>query len=421
MKSASHDQQPVETSTTKPGFYYGYIIVLCAFISMVAILILPYSYGVFFKPMATELGWNRTVVSGAYSLSRIVAGLISIPMGILIDRTGARLVLIICGLVSGLGFLLVSQIDAIWQLFLVYGVIVGLGSGIFAPMVSLVAKWFVKKRAVMSGVVISGLGVATIVGPPVTNILVSTYGWRPSYIIGGLMVAAIVIIAAQFMRRDPHQTGQLVYGEKPGAPKVEVVTDSLSLRQALATRQFWMFCLMSFCYAFSYMGMTIHIVPYATDIGIDTASAASILATIGGTMVIGLVLMGTLGDKIGNKKTIIIGFILMSAAMTMLLCIKELGHFYLFAVIFGLAMSGISSQRPPMVATMFGIKSHGLIFGTIDNSFMLGAAAGPLMAGYLFDITGSYLAVFILNTAIAILGLILIISLRLKTSQAQGR
>lgn len=420
MKSITANQEPEQLPAPKPGFYYGYIIVLCAFISMVAILILPYSYGVFFKPMAAELGWNRTIVSGAYSLSRIVAGLMSIALGWLIDKTGARLVLIICSLISGLGFLLVAQIDAIWQLFLVYGVIIGLGSGVFAPMVSLVAKWFVQKRAAMTGIVISGLGVATLVGSPATNLLVSAYGWRLSYVISGLVVAVIVIIAAQFMRRDPHQTGQIAYGEKHGDEKRVELTENFSLRRALATSQFWIFFLMSFCYAFCYMGMTIHIVPYVTDLGISATIAANILATIGGTIVVGLFLMGAVGDKIGNERTIIIGFTLMSVAMIMLLFIKEVGLFYLFAVIFGMAMSGISSQRPPMVAMMFGVKSHGLIFATIDNSFMLGAAVGPLLAGYIFDITGSYLSVFLLNIALALLGLILIISLRLKITRTHG-
>ncbi len=412
-KSFMGNHEPSQSLSNKSGFYYGNIIVLCAFISMVAILILPFSYGVFFKPMATEFGWNRTVVSGAYSLSRIIAGMMSIAMGWLIDKMGARIVLVVYGVVCGLGFLLIAQIDTVWQLYLVYGVIIGSGTGIFAPMVSLVAKWFVQRRATMTGIVISSLGVATLVGPPITNLLISGYGWLLSYEISGIVIAVIVIIAAQFMRRNPRKVEQSEFGEKDDDEERLKLNNAFSLREAVCTRQFWVFFLMSICYAFCYMAVLVHVIPYITDSGIaSAAAAANVLATIGGASAVGFVVIGNIGDRIGNKNTIIIGFILLSLAMFLLLFIREIWLFYLFAVILGLAMGAISPQRPPMVAMMFGVKSHGLIFGAIDNSFMIGSAVGPILAGYIFDITGNYLFSFLLNAAVAVLGLVLIISLR---------
>src|SRR4030042_6212150 len=118
-----NNREPDQPTTGKARFYYGYIIALCAFISMVAIYLLPFSYGVYFKPIASELGWSRTVVSGAFSLSRIIGSMMSIALGWLIDRMGAKIVLVICGVASGLGYFLLSQIDMVWQLYLVYGLI----------------------------------------------------------------------------------------------------------------------------------------------------------------------------------------------------------------------------------------------------------------------------------------------------------
>jgi MFS family permease len=413
MNYTSDNHEPGQLPANKGGFYYGYIIVLCAFIGMVAILSLPFSYGIFFKPMATELSWNRTVTSGAYSLSLIVAGLVSIAMGWLIDKMGARIVLVFCGVFSGIGFLLLSRIDAVWELFLVYGIIIGASTSIFSPMVATVAKWFIRRRTLMTGIVISGVGVATLIGPPIANMLISIYGWRLSYVITGVILAIVAIVAAQFMRRDPQQIGQVALGATDDEEEsVKSQNDAFSLRQAACTRQFWIFFVMSICYSFCYMSTIVHIAPYITDLGISSTAAANVMATIGGATILGMVVMGNAGDRIGNEKTIIIGWALMSLAMVLLLFIKEAWLFYLFAVLFGLAFAGISSQRPPIVAMMFGVRSHGLIFGAIDNSYTIGAAVGPVLDGYIFDATGSYLFAFLASAAIAVCGLILSISLR---------
>lgn len=404
----------------KPGFNYGYVIVICAFISMVAVYLLPFSYGVYFKPMAAELGWNRTVVSGAFSLSRIVGSIVAILFGWLIDKKGARMVLILCGLVCAAGYLVISGINAIWQLYVVYGVLVGAGISIFAPMVSTTAKWFARRRTMMTGIVISGVGVATMIGPPLNTMLILTYGWRLSYIIAGSTVALLIIIVAQFMRREPVERHEPTINRiDNGEGKLSIYSNSFSLREAIITRQFWIFFLMSFCYAFCNMGLTIHIVPHITDIGISASTAAYVLATIGGVNVVGLSLMGFIGDRIGNKTTVIIGFILMSLSPLLLLFIREAWLFYLFAVIFGFATTGIAPQRGPLIATMFGIKYHGLIFSASDSSFMLGAALGPLLAGYIFDHTNSYATAFVVTAVVALLGLGLIISLNLKVHKPQ--
>ncbi len=380
---------------------------------------LPFSYGVYFKPMAAELGWNRTAVSGAFSLSRIVGSVMAIIFGLLIDRRGARLVLILCGLVCGIGYLLISRIDALWQLYVVYGILIGAGISIFAPMVSTTAKWFAKRRAMMIGIVISGVGVATLIGPPLNTLLILNFGWRLSYILAGSAIAILIIIMAQFMRPEPVETRKDLSPESKIIESRALIQEvSFTLREAIATRQFWTFFLMSFCYAFCNMGMTIHIVPHITDIGISATTAAYVLGTIGGVNIVGLILMGFVGDRIGNKTTVIIGFILMSLASLILLFIKEVWLFYTFAVIFGFATAGIAPQRGPLVASMFGIKSHGLIFSVSDSSFMLGAATGPLLAGYIFDLNNSYSTAFMVTALVSIIGLGLIVSLNLNVKRS---
>jgi len=407
--------------TGNSSFYYGYIIVICAFVGMFAIYSIPLSYGIFFKPIATELAWNRTIISGAFALSRVVGGIAQVAMGWLTDRMGPRIVLIICGFLCGVGSLLLFRMHAVWELYFFIGVIIGSGTSIFAPMVSTVAKWFVRRRTLMTGIVISAVGVATVVGPPIANLLIILYGWRLAYLVMGVIVAVVVIVAAQFMRRDSQQTGQVDPGTGYNAAgRLKAQNNDYSLSEAIYTGQFWTFFIMSICYALCYMAVIVHLAPHMTDLGISSTTSANVLAAIGISSVVGLVIMGNIGDKIGNKKTIIIGYVILSSAMFLLLFVKETALFYLTAILFGIGYAGIASQRPPMIATMFGVKSHGVIFGVIDNSFMIGAAMGPIFAGYIFDATGGYFLAFLINTIIAVAGLVLIIVLKPTMVKRRG-
>jgi len=198
----------------QPRFFYGYVIVLAAFCSTVVVWGIFYSFGIFFEPILTEFGWSRAVTSGAYSLCMALHGLLAIGMGRLNDRFGPRLIITACGLFFGLGHLLMSQINAAWQLYLFYGVIVSIGlSASFVPITSTVARWFVKRRGMMTGVVVAGIGLGTMFIPPLVSQLISIYGWRTSYIIVGVAALVLVTLAAQFLKRTPEQIGLSPYGK----------------------------------------------------------------------------------------------------------------------------------------------------------------------------------------------------------------
>ncbi len=410
MKSLS--QQSDKSDNDVLGIYYGYIIVAIAFLSNVAIFIVSLTYGIFFKPMAAELQINRTATSGAFSLCRIMGGAVAILMGWLVDRTGARIVLIISAVLTAFGCFLMSRITTTYQLYLVYGVILGVGSGIFAPMVALVAKWFVSRRALLTGIVICSMGVASFLGPPVANALILSYGWRVAYLTIGIAVGALVLIVAQFMRKEPSRELPVQVKERSHTAALSAPLTAYSLKQALCTGRFWIFFIMSMCFAYCYMAGFIHIAPYITDLKASAFSAAVTVAVIGLADVVGLLVMGNIGDKIGNKRTIIIGYWLLLAAMCSLLLLEQPSHFYIFSIILGFAYGSIASQRPPLIAAMFGVKSHGLIFAVVDNSFTVGAAIGPIMTGYIYDRAGGYHTAFIISAIIAAAGLLLAILLK---------
>jgi MFS family permease len=320
----------------------------------------------------------------------------------------------VCGLFLGLGFMLMSQMRGVFHLYLFYGIFVGAGmSGSFVPLTSTVARWFFKRRSLMMGIAVAGSGIGALIGPPVASRLIPIYGWRMSYTILGSITLLTVVLSAQLIKRDPTQVGQVPYGENQIKqvglnPSVE----GLSLREALSSPQFWIFFTTGFCYGYCIFSIMVHITPYAIESGIPAIRAANILATIGGLGILGKVLLGRLGDIVGNRCTLILGFILVSLALICLVPAKITWMLFLIAGIFGFAYGGITVSHSPLLAELVGLRSHGLIFGVFGISVSCGGAVGPLLTGYLFDMTNSYQMAFLLCAVLSLTGVMFAAFLR---------
>ncbi|MBW2207622.1 MAG: MFS transporter, partial [Deltaproteobacteria bacterium] len=199
--------------TEESRIYFGYFVAGAAFLSMVVIWASFYSFGIFLQPVLSEFHWSRANISGAFSFCSITMGLTGIVMGGLNDRFGPRLVMSLCGILLGIGYGFMSRLGSIWQLYLFYGVILGIGmGGSFIPLMTTVARWFDRRRSLMTGIVSSGIGVGALLGPPLVNGLISSFGWRTSYLFMGSVVFGTLLLTAQFMRRDPSQMGLEIEG-----------------------------------------------------------------------------------------------------------------------------------------------------------------------------------------------------------------
>jgi OFA family oxalate/formate antiporter-like MFS transporter len=224
--------------------------------------------------------------------------------GRLSDRFGPRLVLTIGGLLIGLGYLLMSQVNAIWQIYFFYGVLVSIGmGGMVVPLMSTSARWFAHRRGLTSGIIMAGVGIGIFITPPVANYLISSYNWRTSYIILGLVALVLITFLAQFVRRAPNHSGLLTQ------QAASVISEGsheqihgLSLRDALRTRTLWILSVMCLFLGFGVHTVMAHIVAHATDINIPTAASATILSAIGVVSTVGKIGMGRLGDRKGNRK-----------------------------------------------------------------------------------------------------------------------
>ncbi|UCD28970.1 MAG: MFS transporter, partial [Planctomycetota bacterium] len=347
-----------QLSKAAPRLYYGYIVAVAGFTIMGTMYSSRYAFGVFFKPVLTEFGWTRAMTSGALSLSMLMEGLLGIVMGGMTDRFGPRAVLTFCGVLLGIGGFLMSRIDAIWQLYLFLGIIIGIGmSGAWVPVTSTIARWFFKRRGFMSGFVLTGTGLAALVTPPFADWLIASYGWRNAFGIMGIGALVIVVLTAQLFQRDPSQMGLLPDGEKMEGDEVSTSKDKgLTFRQAFSTNQFWIANLMLFSFGFCMFTVVVHIVPHATDVSISASTAAKILGSIGGVVIIGRLLLGMLADRIGSRRIFIIGFILIPIAFFWLVPATEAWMLFLFAATFGFAQGGMGTAESPLVAEIFGLR-----------------------------------------------------------------
>jgi len=265
----------------------------------------------------------------------------------------------------------------------------------------------------MTGIAVSGIGVGTMIIPPIASWLITTYDWRTSYTIVGIIASVLVVSAAQFLRRDPSQVGQVPYGEEEvKAESLDTKDGGFSLREALRTSQFWLLCAMWSSFSFFLQVIMVHIVPHATDLGISAISAANVLAIIGGASIAGKIIAGGAGDRIGNKTVILICFVLLSVILFWLRLAEVVWMLYLFAAVFGFAYGGVITLQSPVIAELFGLSSHGVIFGVIFFVGTIGGAIGPILSGHIFDITSSYQLAFLICGAVAIMAIILTSLLR---------
>lgn len=394
----------------EPKFFHGYLVVIAGFLILVSMYGTLYSFGVFFKPVLTEFGWTRAITSGAYSLCFLLSGVVAIAAGRLNDKFGPRAVMSCSGLLLGIGYFLMAKITTIWELYLYYGLIVGVGmGGGIAPLLSTVARWFVKRRGLMTGMTIAGTGTGTLVMPLIANRLISTYNWRPSFTIIGIAVFVLIVGLAQLLIRDPGRKGLLPYGAGTAA---DLDVAGLSLQEAVRTAQLWILFVIYVFAGFFVQVIIVHIVIHATGLGISPVSAASILSVVGVGSLVGRIMGGGVSDRFGNKPAIIAALILAGAGFILLLVARELWMLYIFAIIFGLAYGEILCMMSLLPAELFGLRSQGVILGIIIFASTIGGSIGPVVAGKIFDITGSYQIALMICVAVACVGLILAIFIR---------
>jgi OFA family oxalate/formate antiporter-like MFS transporter len=363
--------------------YYGWLVVAMAFLANLIAFGLVYAFSVFFKPLASEFGWSRATTAAAFSVYAISHDVFAPVTGWLTDRFGPKLTAAMGGLCLASSMVLMSRITSIWEVYLYYALLFGLGiAAIYAPMMATVSRWFTIKRGLAIGLTAAGLGVGSLVLSPLAAWLISSCGWRTAYVCVGVMAFAIFIPITVLIKRAPSKSLGV---EGEGEP-----SKGFSFGEALRTRTFWIFSLSWLFIALALWAIMVHIVPLLTDREIPLTVAGFLAGLIGGGSLIGRIGAGFLSDRLGRKLILLTSYIFQLMMLIWLLFSTEIWMFYIFAPLFGISFGGWAGVIAAFPADYFGSRATGAIFGFSMIIVGIGGAIGPYVGGYIFDITHSY-------------------------------
>ena len=399
--------------------HYGWVIVAVSIGILVTYGLSLYSFGVFLKPITTDLNWDRGALSGALSVTILVSGAAGIVCGRLSDRYGPRPIVTIGVILTGISFLLTSQISALWHVYLTWGILMGIGTAFsLIPVMSIIPRWFVKRRGMAMGLVMAGSALGGVIAPLLTQGLISARDWRFAYVILGVIIIVLAVPLAQFIKHSPQRVGLKPYGEDEitdDNKSPSSAAEGISLIQATRTSRFWLFGLIQIGFFFAMVVVMVHIVPHATDIGISKGIAAGILSFVSGIGIIGRLGIGFVADRIGSRLSLALCLGLMTVALIWLLFATEIWMFYVFAVLFGLANGGFMTLLTLVTAELFGLVSLGVVLGGLTFVGLIGEVIGAPLSGSIFDITGSYRIAFLITVGISAVAVILsLVLLRYK-------
>jgi MFS family permease len=392
-------------------FYYGWIIVGVALISMAFWMGIRTSFSVFYVALLEDFPWSRAGSAGVQSMALITYTFMAPLVGGLIDRFGPRRVIAPGILILTVGLMLCSKIEILTQFYIFYGVIVGAGISCIGIVSysAILAHWFEKKRGLASGIALSGMGLGTFLLVPMSQSFISMWGWRVTFIITGCLVLIILVPAnALFLRHKPRELGQHPDGSTPSDSNHKSHSqdqpnntqhNDWTLRKAAYTLRFWALVLFPF---FGFIGVfiiVVHQVKFLVDLGIDKMTAAFIFAMVGIVSSIFRVFWGWLSDRISRELTYTMGIVCgcLGAGSLLLFEVHGSAFFtYSFFIFFGMGWGATAPMFVVVAADLFKGRIFGLIYGFVEAGIGIAGAFGAWIAGFIFDKTQSYQSAFIL-------------------------
>ncbi len=399
--------------------YYGWVLIatlgLTTIISYGATY---YLFSVLVVPVSRELGASRTSLSGAYALGTVLAGVIGVPVGRLVDRRGARLLMATGSVLIGAMLLALARVQTVWQFYAVWapGFAVGTALTFYPVSFTVVANWFERRRgAALAALTLLG-GLASPVFIPLAGILIQRFGWRNALLLLALAQFGVALpLHSLVVRRHPEDLGLRPDGEaaplsmtvrqSSGVPVATRVIAAAhltpphgeTLRVALRGRAFW---LLTAAYALATLAAAIplvHGVAYLIGRGYDAVLAAGVLGAVGLASLPGRVLLNLLGDRVGPQP--LLGVCLGAEAAGLLLLIHgvSLGWLAAYVIVYGAAFGALLPLRAAVMAEHFGRRAYGAITAAQGVPVALCAGLGPVAAGWLYDRLGSYVPAFWLS------------------------
>jgi len=385
--------------------FYGHWIVVVTFLCLtVAMGCGSFVYSLFVPPLQESMSWTRGQIMAGYTVFFVTMGLVSPLIGRIVDLHGARRVMSLGALIMGLGFALVSVMQHLYVLYAGY-VLVGIGAAGFGsvPCSAVVSNWFRKNRGTAIGLMSSGIGAGGVVMPPVVNHFLETSGWRGAYFALAVIVwVSVIPLALLVVRTKPAELGLCPDGavQPPaGASAARGSTgEGMPLKLAVGTSAFWLIAISFVLSAFGRMGALQSQGPNLIDLGFPAATAALALSIIGFGSGVGKFIFGWLCDRTPLKVAGAIGMALQCAGVVVMLMVTADSPdvaIWTYSILLGLGAGSWLPIVSMLTSGSFGLRHYGSIYGLISLMLNIGTAAGPLVAGLMFDAMGTYRAAFL--------------------------
>ena len=403
MNKDSREQESDEggASQRRRGIFYGWWIVIAGGLGMsITAGINFHGFSNFIIPLTSEFGWNRTTISGVFSLARMESGLLGPLEGWLVDRVGPRRLMLVGVPLMGIGYMLMSRVDSLAAFFFVYIFAITLGNslGMSTPMAASVANWFNRKRGLAFGIMWSGVGLGGFFVPAV-GWLIAVYDWRIASIIIGVFIIVMGVPIAALMRHRPEPYGYMPDGVEPEGSdgrsaasrrRQPDLSQDFTAREALMTSSFWYLTLSIAARSLVSGGVGLHLVPYFVDLGASDVLAATLAGAVGVLSIPGRFGLSAVSDYINRRYVMAVSLFLMTIAIIFMARATSVTQVIPFLVLYAAAQGGISVIPQSLIAEYFGRRAYATIQGFRSTIQMVGIIIGPLVSGYVFDTTGSY-------------------------------
>jgi MFS family permease len=380
-----------EAALPNPGIFYGWFVVAAAFTVTFVGFGSAYTFSAFVQSLQRDFGASRGMVSLVFSLAGFLYFGLGIVSGPLADRFGSRRLAVAGMLLTGLGLAAASAARSLSEVYAAYGLGVGLGVGCaYVPAIGAVQRWFVRRRGFASGLAVSGIGIGTLVMPPLASLLIESLGWRGAYLALGMLAAALGGGLALLIENDPRDRGLGPDGDPPQSGAQPARLQGASVSEAVRSRRFISLYAACLICSFGVFVPFVHLVPYAGDHGVAPSSAALLLGIIGIGSTAGRFFLGGLADRMGRQLSLQLMFAGMALALAVWVISTNIWSLAAFAFAYGVFYGGWVAVLPAVVMDYFGGRNVSGIIGILYTSVAFGTLIGPSAAGFAFDLRQSY-------------------------------
>ncbi|MGH7301300.1 MAG: MFS transporter [Candidatus Rokuibacteriota bacterium] len=415
-------------------FFYGWVVLAAAFVIITMSVGTLFTLGVFLKPIEESMGWSRSGIGAIGLFNWIVMGVGGVVSGFVSDRLGTRRVVLVGAALLGLGLVLSSHVQQVWQFYVTFGLLVGAGvSAFYVPLTVLAIKWFEGRRGMAAAVVSTGNGLGILALAPLTRWLINEFDWRVAFLVLGNLAWVVVLPCALLLRQPSggHPAGGQAFtssgssaagaqiwpphspsGGQPSRGLAVGVAAAVSARSPWATWPFWAIALTHFFCCAAHSGPLFHLVSHAMDRGVTEMAAAGILGASGLTSMFGRVGAGIVADRVGPKRTLLAALSLQAVLVLLYLFATSTGALYTVSLAFGVAYGGAMPLYALVTREYFGERVLGTAYGAVFFISCIGMGLGSYAGGAIHDLLGTYQWLFLGSFAIGVMAVVLGMTLR---------